>query len=618
MAMAFQAGFANTWFVSLDALLLNGAEPVTRDSSLCVWAMQQKAWVGLSRRIFLNRLRPRWARGAMMATARKSILGKAAVMALLLLAGAADSQAQPAAQVDLLIKNGHVVDGTGGPWFQADVAITGDRIVYVGRAPVKAKRVIDAGGKVISPGFIDMHSHSEFGLSLDGRALSKITQGITTEVMGEHLSAGPVLGPAVDDPMMVTPPVKRSWTTLGGFFSYLQNKGIGLNVASYVGAGQVRASVMGYQNRQPTPAEMERMKQLIRQGMEEGAFGLSNGMSYVPNMFFDTAQLIELCKVAGGYGGIFTIHIRNVAPGDPRDKGLKEAIAIAKGAHIPAEIFHLGASAGMDPDDFIRDVQQARADGVDITGNSYPYETGWTYLTQSLPAWAQEGDSKAIVARLQAPDSRTRILTEMKDRDFSNLKVASVNPDFDGKPLPRIAAEMHVSPAEALLNILVKMKGEGFQIGLPTGKRAAIVTQMLNNPWMDIGSDGIALPAGVRTSFGSPHPRSFGSHTRLLAEYVRKQHVFTLEEAVRKMTSLPANRLGLVDRGVLRQGMKADVVVFDPQTVQDMASYENPAQYSQGIAWVLVNGKPVVANGKPTNALPGQVLHGPGYKPGTP
>jgi len=482
----------------------------------------------------------------------------------LFLVGAAGSEAQPPAQVDLLIKNGHVVDGTGGPWFQADVAITGDRIVSVGRAPVKARRVIDAAGKVVSPGFIDMHSHSEFGLSLDGHALSKITQGITTEVMGEHLSAGPVLGPAVDDPMMVTPPVKRSWTTLGGFFSYLQKKGIGLNVASYVGAGQVRASVMGYENRQPTPAEMDRMKQLIRQGMEEGAFGLSNGMSYVPNMFFNTAQLIELCKVAGSYGGIFTIHIRNVAPGDPRDKGLKEAIAIAKGAHIPAEIFHLGASAGMDPDDFIRDVQQARADGVDITGNSYPYETGWTYLTQSLPAWAQEGDSKAIVARLQAADTRARILAEMKDRDFSNLKVASLNPDYDGKLLPKVASEMKVSPPEALLNILVKMKGEGFQIGMPTGKRAAIVAQMLNNPWMDIGSDGIALPAGVRTSFGSPHPRSFGSHTRLLAEYVRKQHVFTVEEAVRKMTSLPANRLGLSDRGVLREGLKADVVVFDP------------------------------------------------------
>ncbi len=557
----------------------------------------------------------------MMVKPQNIKLGRAAAaLALFLLVGTANGGAQvpPANQVDILIKNGHVIDGTGSPWFQADVAITGDKIVYVGRAPVKATRIIDAGGKVISPGFIDMHAHSEFGLSLDGRGLSKITQGITTEVMGEHLSAGPVLGHAVDDPMMVTPPVKRTWTTLGGFFSYLSKKGIGINVASYIGAGQVRASAMGYENRQPTPVEMDRMKQLIRQGMEEGAFGLSNGLAYVPNMFFDTAQLIELCKVAAGYGGIFTIHIRNVAPGDPHDKGLKEAIAIAKGAHIPVEIFHLGASAGMDPDDFIRDVQQARADGVDITGNSYPYETGWTYLTQSLPAWAQEGDSAAIVARLQKPDTRARILAELKDRDFSHLKVASVNPDFDGKPLPQIAAEMHVSPQEALLNILVKMKGEGFQIGLPTGKRDAIVTKMLNNPWMDIGSDGISLPAGVRTSFGSPHPRSFGSHVRLLSEYVRVRHVFTWEEAIRKMTSLPADRLGLADRGLLRQGMKADVVVFNPATIKDMATYDNPAQYARGVDWVFINGTAVVADGKPTNALPGRVLHGPGYKPGTP
>ena len=555
------------------------------------------------------------------ATQRSKIPGRViAALTLLLLAGAArvDAQTPPAGEADILIQNGHVVDGTGGPWMQANVAIKGDKIVYVGRAPVKAKKVIDATGKIVSPGFIDMHSHSEFGLSLDGRALSKITQGITTEVMGEHLSAGPVLGPAVDDPMMVTPPVKRSWTTLGGFFSYLQKKGIGLNVASYVGAGQVRASAMGYQNREPSTAEMARIKQLIRQGMEEGAFGLSNGMSYVPNMFFSTAQLIELCKVAGEHGGIFTIHIRNIGPNDPRDKGLKEAIEIAKDAHIPVEIVHHGASAGMDPEDFIRDTDQARADGVDITGNSYPYETGWTYLTQSLPAWAQEGDSAAIVARLQKPEPRARILAEMNDRSFDTLKVASVNPDYDGKMLPQIAKEMHVAPSEALLNILVKQKGEGFQIGLPTGARAKIVARMLNNPWMDIGSDGISLPADVHTSFGAPHPRSFGSHTRLLAEYVRNQHVFSLEEAVRKMTSLPADRLGLADRGVLRQGMKADVVVFDAATVQDMATYENPLQYSKGIDVVLVNGKAVVADGKPTNALPGQVLRGPGYKPGAP
>ena len=557
----------------------------------------------------------------MITATQRKIPGRAiAALTLLLLAGAAqvDAQTPPVGEADILIQNGHVVDGTGGPWMQANVAIKGDKIVYVGRAPVKAKKVIDATGKIVSPGFIDMHSHSEFGLSMDGRALSKITQGITTEVMGEHLSAGPVLGPAVDDPMMVTPPVKRTWTTLGGFFSYLQKKGIGINVASYVGAGQVRASAMGYQNREPSAAEMARIKQLIRQGMEEGAFGLSNGMSYVPNMFFSTAQLIELCKVAGEYGGIFTIHIRNVGPNDPRDKGLKEAIEIAKGAHIPVEIFHHGASAGMDPDDFIRDTEQARADGVDITGNSYPYETGWTYLTQSLPAWAQEGDSAAIVARLQKPDTRARILAEMKDRNFATLKVASVNLDYDGKMLTQIASEMKVSPSEALLNILVKQKGEGFQIGVPTGARAKIVAQMLNNPWMDIGSDGISLPADAHTSFGAPHPRSFGSHTRLLAEYVRNQHVFTVEEAVRKMTSLPADRLGLADRGILRQGMKADVVVFDAATVQDMATYENPAQYSKGIDLVLVNGKAVVADGKPTNALPGQVLRGPGYNPGTP
>jgi len=555
------------------------------------------------------------------ATQRNKIPGRAvAALTLLLLAGAArvDAQTPPADEADILIQNGHVVDGTGGPWMQENVAIKGDTIVYVGRAPVKAKKVIDATGKIVSPGFIDMHSHSEFGLALDGRGLSKVTQGITTEVMGEHLSAGPVLGPAVDDPMMVTPPVKRTWTTLGGWFSYLQKKGIGINVASYVGAGQVRASAMGYQNREPTTSEMDRIKQLIRQAMEEGAFGLSNGMSYVPNMFFSTAQLIELCKVAGEYGGIFTIHIRNVGPNDPRDKGLKEAIEIAKGAHIPVEIFHHGASAGMDPDDFIRDTEQARADGVDITGNSYPYETGWTYLTQSLPAWAQEGDSAAIVARLKNPTTRARVLAEMKDRNFATLKVASVNRDYDGKMLTQVASEMKASPSEALLNILVKQKGEGFQIGVPTGARAKIVARMLNNPWVDIGSDGIALPADAHTSFGSPHPRSFGSHTRLLAEYVRNQHLFTLEEAVRKMTSLPADRLGLADRGILRQGMKADVVVFDAATVQDMATYENPAQYSKGIDLVLVNGKAVVADGKPTNALPGQVLHGPGYKPGTP
>src|SRR3954463_6282535 len=288
----------------------------------------------------------------MMTMPRKRDCGrKAAALALFVLIGAASVEAKsPAAiQADILIRNGHVVDGTGGPWIQANVAITGDKIVYVGRAPVTAKRVIDAAGKVVSPGFIDMHSHSEFGLTLDGRGLSMITQGVTTEVLGEHLSAGPVLGPAVDDPMMITPPVKRSWTTLGGFFDFLTKKGIGPNVVSYVGAGQVRASVMGYENRDPTPAEMAKMKELIVQAMHEGAFGLSAGLVYVPNSFNTTAQMIELAKVAAGMGGIYAPHMR---AGDP-DTSLRETVAIAKGAHIPVEIFHVGMGVARNPN-FVR------------------------------------------------------------------------------------------------------------------------------------------------------------------------------------------------------------------------------------------------------------------------
>src|SRR5258707_898455 len=263
-----------------------------------------------------------------MTTRRSKFFASTSLALLLLAAAVAGAQSPPVAQADILIKNGQSVDGTGGAFYKADVAITGDKFVYVGRAPVKAKRVIDASGKVVSPGFIDMHSHSEFGLSFDGRGLSKITQGVTTEVMGEHLSAGPVLGTAVDDPMMVAPPVRRTWTTLGGFFDFLTKKGIGPNVVSYVGAGQVRASVMGYENRTPTSTEMDKMKALIVQAMHEGAFGLSGGLVYVPNSFDTTEQMIELAKVAAGMGGIYSVHTR--AGGD--HLGLHETVAIAKGA----------------------------------------------------------------------------------------------------------------------------------------------------------------------------------------------------------------------------------------------------------------------------------------------
>jgi N-acyl-D-aspartate/D-glutamate deacylase len=555
-----------------------------------------------------------------MLTQRVKNLGRTtAVVALLMMAGAAsvDAQSPPAGEVDLLIVNGHVIDGTGSPWMQENVAIKGDRIVYVGRAPVKAKKTLDVHGLVVSPGFIDMHSHSEFGLALDGRALSKVTQGITTELMGEHLSAGPVLGPAVDDPMMVAPPVKRTWTTLGGFFSYLQKKGIGINVASYVGAGQVRASAMGYAKREPTPAEWDRTKQLIRQAMEEGAMGLSMGLYYAPNSFYSTQQLIDLAKVAGDMGGFSTIHTR---PG-PDLSGVKEAIAIAKGAHIPMEILHVGMGIAHNPE-MAATIERARAAGIDVTANAYPYTVGWTYVRQLLPVWAQVGTADDITARLKDPVQRAKVIADLQKKPgkgfYGRWTISSANLAYDGKTLQQLADAEHVSVEEAMVDYLAKNHAEGFQIGPANPSFDQKEAETFRYPWIDVGSDGISLPAGVHTGFGKPHPRSFGSHARILAEVVRHWHVLTLEQAVRQLSSQAADRMGLHDRGLIRQGMKADVVVFNPDTVKDNSTWAKPDVYASGISWVFVNGTAVVANGKPTNALPGQIVRGPGYKPGTP
>jgi len=534
---------------------------------------------------------------------------------LMLAAPKLAAQSPPAEEADLLITNGKIIDGSGGPWRQGNVAIKDDTIVYVGNAPVKAKKTIDVHGQAVTPGFIDMHAHSEFGLSLDGRGLSMVTQGVTTNVLGEHLSAGPVLGPAVDDPMMITPPVKRSWTTLGGFFDFLTKKGIGPNVVSYVGAGQVRASVMGYENRKPTPAEMARMKQLIVQAMQEGAFGLSAGLVYVPNSFNTTDEMIELAKVAAGQGGIYSVHMR---AGENR-AGLLETIKIAKGAHIPTEIFHVGMTVAHDPE-FPRIIEQARSEGIDITANAYPYTVGWTYVRQLIPVWAQEGNAAAITARLKQPGVRARVVKELQQKpgQYALWTVSSADPKFDGRTFKQIADSMHESVEEAMVDYLIAQKAEGFQIGPADTSMDQKEAEAYKYPWIDVGSDGIALPAGVHTSFGRPHPRSFGTFTRILGDVVRKRHVLTLEEAVRKMTSQPANRLGITDRGLLHVGMKADIVVFDPATVSDTSTFAKPDQYSKGVSWVLINGKPVVANGAPTNALPGRVLHGPAYKPGAP
>jgi N-acyl-D-aspartate/D-glutamate deacylase len=410
--------------------------------------------------------------------------------------------------------------------------------------------------------------------------------------------------------------VRRTWTTLGGFFDFLTKKGIGPNVVSYVGAGQVRASVMGYENRTPTPDEMDKMKALIVQAMHEGAFGLSAGLVYVPNSFNTTAQMIELAKVAAGLGGIYTVHTR---AGGGNEAGLRETVEIAKGAHIPAEVFHVGMSVARDPE-FARIVEEARAQGIDITANAYPYTIGWTYVRQLIPVWAQEGNAAAITARLQRPDVRARVVAELHQHParYAQYTVSSANTDFDGHTFQQIADQRHEPVEEAMVDFLVAQKAEGFQIGPADTSMDQVEAEAFRFPWIDVGSDGIALPSGVHTAFGRPHPRSFGTFTRILADVVRKRHIVSLEEAIRKMTSQPANRLGIPDRGLLRQGMKADVVVFNPDTVSDTSTYTRPDTYSTGVEWVLINGAAVVADEKPTNALPGRVLHGPGYKAGTP
>ena len=365
----------------------------------------------------------------------------------------------------------------------------------------------------------------------------------------------------------------------------------------------------------PHEGPIKTPKQLIVLAMQEGAFGLSAGLVYVPNSFDTTDEMIELAKVAAAHGGIYAVHMR---AGDNR-AGLLETIQIAKGAHIPAEIFHVGMTVANDPE-FARIVEQARAQGIDITANAYPYTVGWTYVRQLIPVWAQEGDAAAITARLKQPQVRARVVKELQQKpgQYGEWTVSSANPRFDGHTFKQIAASLHESVEEAMVDFLVTQKAEGFQIGPAVPSMDQKEAETFKYPWVDVGSDGIALPAGVHTAFGKPHPRSFGTFTHILADVVRNRHILTLEEAVRKMTSQPANRLGIADRGLLRQGMKADVVVFDPATVQDTATFAKPDQYSKGVEWVLINGAPVVANGQPTNALPGRVLRGPGYKPGTP
>jgi len=533
-------------------------------------------------------------------------------------------------QYDLLIVNGHILDGSGGPWYAGSVAVKDGKIADIGRlANAPARQVIDAKGLIVSPGFIDLHSHSDYTLLVDGAAQSKIRQGVTTEILGESESAAPVVGPVVTDfdKSLRRYGFKRDWTTLGEYFARVERQGISVNIASYVGSGQVRNCVLGNVDRAPTAEELERMKALVDQAMREGAIGLSSGLIYPPNSFAKTDELIELAKVAAKYGGIYASHIRSES--DTSLSAIDEAIEISEKGGLPTHIFHFKkyghANWGHMPEQVAR-IQAARDRGVDITADQYPYIAAMTGLEMCLPPKYLEGTSEQIVERLKDPKNRAEIRRAIETGlpgwgddevksvgGWHGVLVASLqrpeNKKYEGKRMDEVAKMMGKDPLDALCDLLISEGGAAEAVYF--GMNTADVELAMKQPWVGVGSDGVAVTPQMEF-IGKPHPRFYGTFPRVLGYYVREQKVLTLPEAIRKMTSFSAAIEGLSDRGLLRPGLAADIAIFDPATVGDKATFENPLQYSVGIEYVIVNGTVVLNKGEHTSAKPGRLLYGRG------
>ncbi|HEV8131248.1 MAG TPA: D-aminoacylase [Acidobacteriota bacterium] len=540
------------------------------------------------------------------------------------LSGATKPQtSQPA--YDLIIRGGRIVDGAGNPWFSGDVAVSADRIAKIGKIDSKAKRIIDARGLVVCPGFIDMHSHSDTSLLVDGNAESKIRQGVTTEILGEDRSVAPMRGMALrDKPSYGRFQVALDWHDFDGYFAGLLKKGISVNVGSYVAGGQLRLCVMGADNRPPSAKELEEMKALVDQSMRQGALGLSTGMIYPPNSYASTNELIELARVAAKYGGIYASHIRN--EGNTLMESLQEAITIGEKAGLPVQIFHFKVAGennwGRMPE-AVKLIEAARARGIDVHANQYPYIAGMTGLSTMLPQWAQEGGTTKMVLRLKNAGERQRIRKDIEAgnnvqqlRDWDRVLIAEThranNKQYEGHTLAETARMRGQNPVDAIMDLL--LEEDGIVGAIFFIMKEEDVRYAMQQPWVSVGSDGTAVkPEGVLGQ-GKPHPRWYGTFPRILGKYVRDEKVLKLEDAVRKMTSLGAQQLGIRDRGLLREGKFADIVVFDPDRVADRATFAQPHQYPVGIEYVIVNGGVVIEKGKHTGARPGKIVYGPGRK----
>ena len=540
------------------------------------------------------------------------------------------AQNPTAPHYDLAIIDAHIMDGSGSPWYEGAVAVKGGRIAAIGRlGKVPARRTIDAQGMVVSPGFIDLHSHSDFALLADGKAESKIRQGVTTEIIGESESAGPVLGPAIPqlDKELASMGLQREWSTLGEYFATLQKHGTAVNIASYVGSGQIRLDVMGNVNRAPTPGEVGKMKSLVEQAMQDGAIGLASGLIYFPNAYVKTDELSELARVAAHYGGIYTTHIRD--EGDHISEALREAIEIGERAGLPVHILHYKIAGERNWGKMSETnalIQSARDRGLDVTADQYPYLAGMTGLQMCLPPKYLEGTHEQVIQRLKDPASRDEIRQMIAGGvpgwggnqiqlagGWHGAMVASLqnpqNKSYEGKRMDEIAASMKKDPVDALSELLISEVTFPYAIYFVMSEPD--VRLAMQQPWVGIGSDGVAVSPDMKF-IGKPHPRFYGTFPRVLGYYVREQKVLTLPDAIRKMTSFAAQITGLTDRGLLRPGMAADIAIFDPEQVSDKATFEDPSQYPAGIAYVVVNGTVVIDQGKHTGALPGRVLYGRG------
>ncbi len=545
-------------------------------------------------------------------------------LALFLILGAAPAGAAEA-DFDLVIRDGRIVDGSGNPWFLGDVAIRADRIVQVGRVPPgSARHELNARGLVVAPGFIDMHSHSDYLLLEDGRAESKIRQGVTLEVLGEGSSAGPFQDKLAPHALAGNHQPSRL-VTLGDYFNAVEHAGVSVNILSYVGLGNLWECVMGQSFARPTAAEFARMKALLVAAMNDGAFGLSSQLMMPPGSLATTDDLVELCRTVREHGGLFACHTRNEGQGV--FESVQEMIQIGERASLPVDILHLKIADQQDwgrMNEVVALIDQARRRGIDVQANIYPYTRGNNDLASIIPPWAHEGGLQPMLARLKDPAQRARLKQDIRHGlpgwynhytavggDWSRMLI-SANNRYQGLTLEQVIAQRSANlkpppdPLDVLFDLLVEMDGTvGTVFEHHTEKDMNLA---LAQPWCSIGSDGSAYAIDGPLRRGNPHPRSFGTFPRVLGVYVRERGLLRLEDAVRKMTSLSAAKLGLRDRGLVREGCFADLTVFDPDRVLDRATYPEPFQYSQGIIFVLVNGQVVLDKGQPTGARPGRAL----------